>query len=422
MSPSMSRGPDDAPRPESSTDAASTTPAAGEEGTAEPTTPAPATSPESAGATATPRPDDSSDAHQGDLSLSGRPIDDGPVTGALEPGHAPSTPGEPAPLPPHATADERVVPAPDAGTGQHAAARPYPPAVPADARRGAGTSGTTAAGTMPPDAAPDTAPTTTAPTTTAPTTTAPTTGAPVTGTPVTAVAPAATGPASEHPTSSAAAPAAAGLAAGAAASRRDLRERDESTDRVPHEDLPARPRKPGFGRHLLGALLGFLLTPVALLLVGIGTSRLSDVAGSGDPASDALGLTLLVLGAVLLGVIVLLGAWSPLVPLTGGIVWGLGLGIAYLVVPGLMQDTVDPVVEDRVLPAVVEQLTESAMSGQLVVTGSLLVAAGIAAGRARRSGRRWAEAVAVAEQARAEATRADAARDAARTAEQRPTS
>ncbi|MBO1753071.1 hypothetical protein J4G33_14760 [Actinotalea sp. BY-33] len=169
------------------------------------------------------------------------------------------------------------------------------------------------------------------------------------------------------------------------------------------------PSKPGFGRHLLGVLLGLVLTPVALLLVGIGTARLADVAGTSSAGTDALGLTLLIIGVVLLAVIVLLGTWSPAVPLTGGLVWGLALGIAYLVVPGIMDDAVTAMTGTRVLPAAVEQLTTTAMSGQLLVTGTLLVAAGIAAGRARRLGRRWAEGVAAAEAARAEQAREDQA-------------
>lgn len=199
---------------------------------------------------------------------------------------------------------------------------------------------------------------------------------------------------------------------GAAEDRRITEERRLSEDRrleAERRDLPEPPRKPGFGRHLLGLLLGLVLTPVALLLVGIGTSRLSDVA-SGDATTDALGLTLLVLGAVLLAVIVLLGAWSPAVPITGGLVWGVALGLAYLVVPDVMSDAVDQMLGDRVLPAAVEQLTDSAMSGQLLVTGTLLMAAGIATAVARRIGRRWAERRVAAEQARADVERAAAAR------------
>lgn len=246
--------------------------------------------------------------------------------------------------------------------------------------------------TAPP--APVTQPATPAPTTPAPTTEAPTTEAPTTPLP----------PAESRRTLR--------EDPGAAEDRRVTEERRLAEDRrleAERRDLPEPPRRPGFGRHLLGVLLGLVLTPVALLLVGIGTSRLSDVA-SGDATTDALGLTLLVLGAALLAVIVLLAAWSPAVPVTGGLVWGVALGLAYLVVPGVMADAVDRMLGDRVLPAAVEQLTDSATSGQLLVTGTLLTAAGIATASARRIGRRWAERRVAAEQARAEVERAAAQR------------
>ncbi|HWS58406.1 MAG TPA: hypothetical protein VN257_07705, partial [Actinotalea sp.] len=157
----------------------------------------------------------------------------------------------------------------------------------------------------------------------------------------------------------------------------------------------------GIGRHLLGILVGLLLTPVGLLLTGIGTARLAEAADAGDPA-DVLGLSLLVVGALVLGAVGLLAMWSAAVPTTGGLVWGLGLGTVYLVAPWLVDDSLDAA-DDRwttafvdQLRAVVDQLTASAVAGQLLVTGVLLLAAGIAAARARRLGRRRAEAVAAA--------------------------
>lgn len=170
-------------------------------------------------------------------------------------------------------------------------------------------------------------------------------------------------------------------------------------------DLPEPPPKPGLGRHVLGAVVGLVLTPFALLLVGIGTARLADIAGTEDMSSDILGATLLLLGAALLAVIVLLGAWSAAVPIVGGLVWGIGLGTAYLVVPGVMEDAVQAMTADRTVPAAVDQLANGVMSGNLVVIGALLVAAGLATAIARRRGRRWAERVAAAETARADADR-----------------
>ncbi|WP_024285853.1 hypothetical protein [Cellulomonas sp. KRMCY2] len=203
--------------------------------------------------------------------------------------------------------------------------------------------------------------------------------------------------------------------------RRNLRA-DHATGAHEHGDeavpeLPEPPGKPGIARHLVGFLLGLVLTPVALLLTGIGTARMADLVGTDSPLTDALGLTLLVVGALLLAVIVLLGVWSPTVPITGGLVWGVCLGVAYLVVPAALDDTVEALSADRVVPAAVDQLTEGAMSGQLVVTGILLLTAGLATAIARRIGRRWAEGVATAEAAQADAARAEAARAEAARAE-----
>lgn len=168
---------------------------------------------------------------------------------------------------------------------------------------------------------------------------------------------------------------------------------------APEEELPEPPSRPGVVRHLAGVLLGLLLTPVALLLTAIGTARLAEVAGTSEMGTDTLGAAMLAVGVALLAVVVLLGAWTPALPITGGLVWGVGLGTAYLVVPGTMQDLVEDTFGRT--PAAAEELGEAAMSGHLVVVGALLLAAGLATGVARRRGRRWAEGVARAEAARA---------------------
>lgn len=309
------------------------------------------------------------------------PAPSGPDAPAAAPGASP-VPPTPPPPPVRTTA----LPS----TGQHAVARPAPPTAPLGGR-GAVT------GSPDADRVPDDASTAAGPT---PAHEAAPATPPPAPEPVAAAAPApAPGPATDAGTAPA--------SAGATAVDAGRRARRGEPLPVAHEDLPERPARPGAGRHVLGVLLGLLLTPIALLLTGIGTSRLADAAGASEPLGDALGITLLALGVVLLVVVVLLGAWSPAVPITGGLVWGVGLGVAYLVAPGIMTDTVDALVGDRALPAVVEQLTDAALSGLLLVTGALLLASGIAAGRARRSGRRWAEGVARADLARLEAEHRD---------------
>lgn len=177
---------------------------------------------------------------------------------------------------------------------------------------------------------------------------------------------------------------------------------DAEPQRVQRE-LPEPPARRGFARHLLATVLGLVVTPFALLLIGVGTSRLADIAGTNEMGTDMLGTTLLVIGLVMLAVLVLLGVWSPAVPVVGGLVWGIGLGVAYLAVPGAMQDAAQAMTSDGTIPVAIDQLAEAGMNGYLLVLGTLLVAAGLATSLARRRGRRWAEQTAVAERARAQA-------------------
>jgi hypothetical protein len=159
------------------------------------------------------------------------------------------------------------------------------------------------------------------------------------------------------------------------------------------------------GSHLLAALLGLVLTPFALTMVGIGTGRLADIAGTSDMGTDLLGGTLLSLGVLMLAVIVLLGTWSAALPIVGGLVWGVGLGAAYLIFPTAMRDGAEAMTAEGTVPVEVEQLADAGMNGSLLVLGALLVAAGLAVSLARRRGRRFAERVAVADRARMDAER-----------------
>lgn len=183
------------------------------------------------------------------------------------------------------------------------------------------------------------------------------------------------------------------------ARRRDRRPRTDP------DEVPEPPRRPGFGRHVLGVVVGLLLTPFAFLLTGIGAARLADIAGTARMGTDALGVTLLVVGVALLAAIALLGAWSPATPITGGLVWGLALGTAYLVAPATVERAVDEAARGQTPPAAVDQFAQSAMSGMLLVVGVLLLAAGLAAAFARRAGRRYAQEVAAVELARLDAER-----------------
>lgn len=162
---------------------------------------------------------------------------------------------------------------------------------------------------------------------------------------------------------------------------------------------PKPPKRPGLRRHLLGAVLGLVLTPFAMLLVGVGADRLSDIALA-DLGTDLLGVTILVLGVALIATIVLLGAWTPALPISGGLVWGVVLGSGYLLIPNTIEDRVVGMTADGTVPMGVDELAAAGTGGYLLILGTLLVAAGLAAGFARGRGRRWAERTAAAETAR----------------------
>jgi hypothetical protein len=247
----------------------------------------------------------------------------------------------------------------------HAAPRPYPPAAtgpaaPASAPSGEASQGMTSEGTTSPGTAPEG-------------TTSPGTASadeapgdePTVGTPVHGAVPA-TPPAT---------------------SRRARR----ATEPDEH-DLPEPPSRPGVGRHLLGVLVGLALTPVAVLAWALpATGGLGWPDGTtGDPL---LGWVVMVVGLALLALVVLLGRWSPAVPITGGAVWGVGLGLAYLIVPGPIDDAAGQLGGVRAVEDAVDILTGAARGGLLLTLGVLLLSAGIATGWARRAGRRWAQAV-----------------------------
>ena len=270
----------------------------------------------------------------------------GPAVPAREPA-GPAVPAAPAP-----------------GTGQHAAPRPYPPSPGDQAGAAPSTTSTPPGASWSPGQGAAQRPASSPPPSAAPSTAPP---------------PTQTGGPDAH---------------GAATVREE-----------PVRDLPEPPARPGMGRHLLAALLGLVLTPFALTLVGIGTGRLADIAGTTDMGTDLLGGTLLSLGVLMLAVIVLLGVWSAALPIVGGLVWGVGLGAAYLVVPTAMRDGAEAMTADGNVPVEVEQLANAGMSGSLLVLGALLVAAGLAVSLARRQGRRFAERVSLADRARLDAER-----------------
>jgi len=151
------------------------------------------------------------------------------------------------------------------------------------------------------------------------------------------------------------------------------------------------PKKPGFLRHLLGFLIGLVITPVGLVFAAWGGQLTLQTPSRIEPNVDWFGFGLIVLGALILGAVALLGRWSPAVPITGGLIWGLLLGGVYLIAPQLAWDTTVSLFGPSP-PAFARDLVTSGTSGLLLLVGVILIGSGIAAGLARRAGRLFGQA------------------------------
>ncbi|WP_244223556.1 hypothetical protein [Amycolatopsis circi] len=132
---------------------------------------------------------------------------------------------------------------------------------------------------------------------------------------------------------------------------------------------------------VLSGLCGLVLTPVAIGVLAYGGYRQqTQVSATFAEHGDGLGMTLMVVGALLLVGVAVLGAWSSTGPIVGGLIWGVLPGVATLVSPRTGIDLL------RLLPA--DELAAGfggwLVSGALLGTGFLLVGAGLATTLARR--------------------------------------
>ena len=166
-------------------------------------------------------------------------------------------------------------------------------------------------------------------------------------------------------------------------SRRDRDGRARSADAFP---VPTGPRTTSFGGHLLGILVGLVLTLVAGILSTLGQSRiLADGVGRSDVQPDALGIVLITLGALIVGLVVLLGLWTPAAPFTGGLV-GVAVGGAFLFAPfEAHRETVRLVATEQNRTAVLNSITVGTTGG-VFLTGIVLLAAATAFSLVRRRG------------------------------------
>lgn len=149
---------------------------------------------------------------------------------------------------------------------------------------------------------------------------------------------------------------------------------------------PNAPRTTAVGTHVLGALVGLVLAPLALAVLLLGQSRILAVQVIGwDDTVDWSGVVLVALGLLALGWVAVLAVWTPAAPLTGGAVLTV-LGVVALVTPHVVRTQVLRVVGDSSWRSTALEVTVAGTSGTLLVAGVLLLLAGVAAHAAHRRG------------------------------------
>jgi len=150
--------------------------------------------------------------------------------------------------------------------------------------------------------------------------------------------------------------------------------------------VPTGPRTTNFGGHLLGVLVGFVLTLLATILMVLGQSRiLADGVGLPTVRVETLGIVLVSVGAVVFGLVILLGLWTPAAPFTGGLL-AILVGAAFLFAPVATQrETVRLISTEQNHTAVLNSISVGTTGG-LFVTGIVLLAAATAFALVRRRG------------------------------------
>ena len=180
--------------------------------------------------------------------------------------------------------------------------------------------------------------------------------------------------------STAATPGQAGQASGSDRGPRPPRAAD------PGFPEPQGPRTTGPGGHVVGVLIGLLLTLVALVVLALGMSRIL-AAGAGDDAvsPDALGMVLVTVGALIAGAVAVLAVRTSTIPFAGGLLAVL-LGAAYLFAPvSTQRETVRLLATQQNREGVLNVITIAA-TGMVFTVGIVLLAAGFGASMVRRRG------------------------------------
>jgi len=160
--------------------------------------------------------------------------------------------------------------------------------------------------------------------------------------------------------------------------------RDQAPEPLAEPAPEHEPHGAGIGGHLLGVLIGAVLSVFALVLLLLGQSR---ILGSDDPTvANGVGIVLVTLAVLLLATIAYLGVWTAALPITGGVVLTV-IGGFYLYFPSTASDeTLRLLATDASRTTVIYSVIASTV-GVTFVVGVLLLAAGCALAVARRRGR-----------------------------------
>ncbi len=195
-------------------------------------------------------------------------------------------------------------------------------------------------------------------------------------------------PASSAPSGSAPAEAPAARASGSDVSRAPEADTPRPSPQPSAEANPGpEPRGgAGLGGHLLGIVVGVVLSVFAMVLLLLGQSR---ILNSPDPTvADGVGIVLVTLAVLLLATVVYLGVWTAALPITGGAVLTV-VGGFFLYFPTTARDeTLRLLATDASRNTVIYGVIASTM-GVIFLVGVLLLAAGCALAVARRRGRAW---------------------------------
>jgi len=159
----------------------------------------------------------------------------------------------------------------------------------------------------------------------------------------------------------------------------------ETTDERLFPD-PNAPRTVTVGTHVLGVIVGLLLGPIGAGVLLLGQARVLAVqVDAWDASVEVLGITLVTLGLLLHVVVLLLGLWTPAVPITAGALLT-AAGALSLYAPGIARTQVLDLLTSDGWRLTVTQTVVAGTSGTLLVGGLLLLVAGLALAAARRQG------------------------------------